>query len=335
MGIQIGIQSYEGTYFPSTIQSEDMVKLNKTIFTDAEGKSIGKRENINMISDSRISEKARQIVSGVGGLIKNDRLIAIEEGKYEYEIKGRCLDLADGEEFRDEPSGCFGSIFLISSKYMLTAGHNLKGRMSIDQKTVEGVSVVFGFVKESNDQKKYTIPEENVYKIKKVVKIETSSNGLDYALIKLNKRVINGIKPLEIDFEDVKVGDKIYVIGQSEGLPMKCSYDAEIKKNRNENRFDVDTQTFGGNSGSPVIDEETNKVNGIFVKGFNDYRGGDKPIVPLTREKISKVTTEKHGYEEVVKISRLRKIIEKEIYKKEKEVSGSEMNNSQKKRAEA
>ena len=56
-----------------------------------------------------------------------------------------------------------------------------------------------------------------------------------------------------------------------QGLPLKFSMNAHIRDNQSESSFIVNSDTFEGNSGSPVINTKNGLVEGVLIKGENDF----------------------------------------------------------------
>jgi S1-C subfamily serine protease len=81
------------------------------------------------------------------------------------------------------------------------------------------------------------------------------------------------------------VGTKLFVIGHPTGLPQKIADGASVKIAnavsyidpigsiiRKANFFTANLDTYAGNSGSPVFNKRTGKVEGILVQGAEDFR---------------------------------------------------------------
>ncbi len=61
------------------------------------------------------------------------------------------------------------------------------------------------------------------------------------------------------------------MIGHPTGIPTKVAGGAFVRDNSNDKFFVANLDTFGGNSGSAVVNSETGVVEGILVRGENDY----------------------------------------------------------------
>jgi V8-like Glu-specific endopeptidase len=65
-------------------------------------------------------------------------------------------------------------------------------------------------------------------------------------------------------------GTELVVIGHPSGLPTKISDGAQVRSS-NRKYFVANLDTYGGNSGSAVFDARTGEVQGILVRGEEDY----------------------------------------------------------------
>ncbi|MCX6835889.1 MAG: trypsin-like peptidase domain-containing protein, partial [candidate division Zixibacteria bacterium] len=99
----------------------------------------------------------------------------------------------------------------------------------------------------------------------------------DYCLVRLDRPVV-GREPIPIRRDGlVSTGAPLVVVGDPTSLPMKVAAGAEVKDNRPAYPwFQANTDTYGGNSGSMVVNTDTWRIEGILVRGAPDfvYNGG-------------------------------------------------------------
>jgi hypothetical protein len=115
---------------------------------------------------------------------------------------------------------------------------------------------------------------DNVYRCTEVIAQVTptpENRYLDYAILKLDRST--GRAGLSYASEDhLNIQDRIAVLGHPSGLPMKIAADAFVMcTETNDPFFVTNLDTFGSNSGSPVINTSTYQVEGILVRGETDY----------------------------------------------------------------
>ncbi|PIK15753.1 serine protease [Halobacteriovorax sp. JY17] len=192
---------------------------------------------------------------------------------YDKSNLGEEYGLCKGETFSEmiNPANCSG--FLVEEageQYLITAGHCVETSMDC-----ENSSWVFGFtsdkVTEKYDDRAF-IPAKDVYKCSEVVDqvLERGSEN-DYAVIKLDRKV-EGITPLKFRKEGkVDASSEMVVIGHPSGLPTIIDDKGSIRENENDFYFVANLDTFGGNSGSAVLNVSTGEVEGILVRGETDY----------------------------------------------------------------
>ncbi|MBR2381234.1 MAG: trypsin-like peptidase domain-containing protein [Clostridia bacterium] len=100
-------------------------------------------------------------------------------------------------------------------------------------------------------------------------------NGVDLALVKLS-RVPGNAKVVEIeDFENVKIGEQVFVIGNSLGLGTCITSGIVSDKLRNVNGrmlMMTDCAVNGGNSGGPIFNAQ-GRVIGAIVSGIDAAEG--------------------------------------------------------------
>lgn len=177
------------------------------------------------------------------------------------------INFCPGTRFVEQPNPSMCSGFLIAPDVAVTAGHCLDlPNFCEDFKWVVDFKVDPLTGKAGQD-----IPEENIYNCKKVVSGALDMMGqTDYAVIQLDRRVDR--EPLTIRSESVIADNQsLMVIGNPSGLPTKVAAGARVRKNEHEAFFVANLDTFQGNSGSAVFNAETGIVEGILVRGEEDF----------------------------------------------------------------
>jgi V8-like Glu-specific endopeptidase len=216
-------------------------------------------------------EKAREwlrLTRSTAALVDKKIFHQINDGfEVEENLKtlGEYYDLCEGEEFIDQPvlSECTG--FLISDKIMMTAGH------CINEQNFQDKVWVFDYTKENTPDLRPYFPNKNVYFSQSILKRKKEKDGLDYAIVKLDRPVVNRASLKFRKKGKIKNWDKIFVIGHPHGMPSKIHGNAKVKKNNQRIYFLTNTDTSQGNSGSPVFNFKTNEVEGILVRGDKDW----------------------------------------------------------------
>ena len=162
-----------------------------------------------------------------------------------------------------------GTGFLISKKYILTAGH-----VACDNNSFEVT-----FTKNRNVKKRG--------KLAKCALIASRTDfdffERDYALIEIPP--VQKIKPLKLgNSSEVTELDKVFTAGHSLGDINLSMTEGNISRLKyGEDSFDLFSHTIAsnpGNSGGPIIMEETNEVIGILVGGRSAIITESNLIIP-------------------------------------------------------
>ena len=209
-----------------------------------------------------------------------DTVIPRDEATGGYKLKSLNLkgkyNLQSGERFADQPVGAYCSGVLVGEDMVLTAGHCF--RPDPRGGPCERVKLVFGYAVTSAGETPSSFPAENVYSCKAVIAQKVLNDGADYALVKLDRKV-SGRYPLAINRGNIGRTTQLAVIGYPSGLPVKVATNGSVRSISGKGFFVADLDTFGGNSGSPVFNLKTLKIEGILVRGGVDYVYDSSPTV--------------------------------------------------------
>lgn len=217
---------------------------------------------------------------------------------------GELMGLCQAEPFREQPIGAFCSGSLVGKNLVMTAGHCIKS-----EDDCANTMFVFGFGLKTAGAQPAAARAADVYSCKKIVKryLEEGYGALgpDYALVELD-RPAEGKAVLPVSRgAALKKGDEIFVIGHPSGLPVKVAAGATVRDPSPDGYFVANLDTYGGNSGSAVFNARTGLVEGILVRGENDfvYKDGCR---------VSNVVPAEGGRgEDVTKVSELSQVIPK------------------------
>lgn len=178
---------------------------------------------------------------------------------------GTSYNLCEDEPFREQMSAAFCSGSLVGANLIMTAGHCVR-----TQSACEKTSMAFGFGYSYAGKDLANLQAMNVYNCKRIVSRKELSSGGDYAIIELDRNVI-GHDVLPVNRQGtVSVADPILVIGHPAGIPTKVSAGANVREVHDEH-FVANLDTYGGNSGSAVFNEKTGNIEGILVRGTQDF----------------------------------------------------------------
>jgi V8-like Glu-specific endopeptidase len=219
-------------------------------------------------------------------------------------INGQSLEESDGvcsdALFAKQITAASCSGFLVANQYIVTAGHCIE---TVGE--CKNYSWVFDFSNTNEENQKHIISKKEVYKCVELTEhVLDSKNDNDFSLVKLDRPVTNRL-PLKFRTKGkISKGAQLVVIGHPSGLPTKISDDANIRSNINKQFFVTNLDTFGGNSGSAVFDAKTGVVEGILVRGEQDYVSD--PVLNCIRPKVCGMN-ECRG-EDVTRITNVKKL---------------------------
>lgn len=236
------------------------------------------RYEVDQYPNADFRDKASAVAMRVSNRrLSEDRLDSSLINFPHRKLKNAIPNLCASERFTDQLSVGDCSGFLVAPNLLVTAGHCMNSDAECS-----GHKWVFDY-KEGTTQFK----KRDVYSCKKIISQKytyTDQEVSDYAVIELD-RVVSDRTPLtRRKFGRVGLHTKLVVIGHPLGLPMKISDGAKVSR-MNElererkfhswrmraNYFTANLDSYGGNSGSPVFNQKTGKVEGILIQGADDF----------------------------------------------------------------
>ena len=243
-------------YDDQTLQKE-LKRSQKLVY------GVDDRQDLYQVADQNIQNLADGVVSLIDMQIINDNgdgtsTISTVPFRNSH-------NLCSGERFRDQPTGPNCSGFLVAPDIVATAGH------CINQNDLARTRFVFGFRMINENEAKVVIPNSDIFQGIGLIVREEISTGADFALVRLD-RPVTGHSIVAIR-RSGKIDDEedVFVIGHPSGLPLKFANGAQVRDNSPSSFFTANLDTYGGNSGSPVFNEENGVVEGILVRGDTDF----------------------------------------------------------------
>ncbi|MEP5341408.1 MAG: trypsin-like peptidase domain-containing protein [Algibacter sp.] len=207
---------------------------------------------------------------GVVALVWKWDLVQDDSGMYKLNTKnfGTSQNLCSTEKFSSQPVGAFCSGFAVNQNTIVTAGHCFK----IDSE-LEDIRFIFGYKLNTINNVNITFSPEAIFSAKRLIsKKLDNGRGKDYAIIETNEQIPPSHILLLTSNTKIADNEEVYVIGHPVGLPLKIAGGANVRDNSNVDYFIANLDTYGGNSGSPIFNSQTNKVEGILVRGEVDFK---------------------------------------------------------------
>jgi V8-like Glu-specific endopeptidase len=175
------------------------------------------------------------------------------------------------ERFYNQKTAANCSGFLIAPDVLVTAGHCITSEASCDN-----YYWVFDYANREKENDEFKFINDQIFYCTQIIDRQKDSMTMnDYAIVRLNRAVPNRV-PLKIRTTG-KIADNaiVAVLGYPTGLPLKITSNAKLRDNSNNIFFKLNSDTYGGNSGSAVVDMTTGLVEGILVRGDTDFQKGD------------------------------------------------------------
>jgi hypothetical protein len=211
------------------------------------------------------SEELKVVARSSAALIRKDKLTRGAEGtvKIAGQPYGEEMQMCSTERFVTQPTATFCSGFLAAPDKIVTAGHCIQG-----ESDCERTAFVFDFTMFDANYDPTNVPATAVYNCKKVVHTVLEGQH-DFAIVQLD-RAVEDRQPVNVRREG-KIADfsEVIVLGYPHGIPLKSSI-GKVRSNEAEGFFSSTLDTYGGNSGSMVVDSKTHVVEGILVRGEPD-----------------------------------------------------------------
>jgi subtilisin-like proprotein convertase family protein/V8-like Glu-specific endopeptidase len=195
-----------------------------------------------------------------------------EKRKLPADTFGDSFGLCEDEPFRTQPNPAFCSGFLVGPTTFVTAGHCIT-----DEASCGSVAFVFGFGYAAADQDPTTVNVGDVYYCRRIIaRQQVGTLGTDYSVVELDRPVTDRPPLAFRRAGTIPAGASVTVVGHPSGLPTKISGGANVRDPmEGQPYFVANLDTYGGNSGSAVFNSETGEVEGILVRGENDFINRD------------------------------------------------------------
>lgn len=288
--------------FSDLVRAKDLV-IPEVIY------GIDSRTESRLYSDPKFVELRKAVAIRVQDFRLNQRESNPEITDFSKILLGELApDMCTSERFRNQYSlgNCTG--FIVGEKTLVTAGHCM-----FSDADCESYKWVFNFEDTTEE-----LNSSNVYSCKKIIEQEfeySDKQIRDFAVIELD-RPVKGVKPLKFrKFGRPLIGTDLVVIGHPMGLPMKTADQAQVgflnDKEQEQpwlslklrrNYLEANLDTYGGNSGSPVFNKRTGKVEGILIQGFDDFEWN------MDKECESSIQLKDgifHSYEKIMRINKI------------------------------
>jgi hypothetical protein len=206
--------------------------------------------------ESKLADSTVAIVESANLKKNNDSSFSLKTDTF-----GSRFGLCKNENFYNQPVGSSASAALVGPDLILTAAHTIT-----DTEDCLSKKIVFGFSATSDGGFRTTFPAEDVAQCKEIL-VRDEQN--DFLIFRLDRKILNH-EPLSVNRAAApQVGDPLIAIGHPSGLPMKLSPGRVLMIT--PTAIITDTDTYGGNSGSPIFNSTTGLIEGVLSRGGTDF----------------------------------------------------------------
>ncbi len=214
-----------------------------------------------------VTDKLRETGRSTAIIVANGSMIPDgERTKFTTQTLADTYMLCPGEPFEDQPVTGFCSAWLVAPDTIMTNGHCIPSQQVCDTS-----SFVFDYAISAEGEPLTSVPTNNVYGCERIVAWDyTSDCDIDFAVIKLDRKVEDR-EPLYVrPSGDELDADNLVIIGHPFGLPRKYALNGQVVS-QGSNAFTTTHDIIGGNSGSGVFDALTGEVQGLVTCGGSNF----------------------------------------------------------------
>jgi len=221
---------------------------------------------VEAVSGPNIDKDLLYNANSVVCFINSENISKNKDGTYTLlprDTYGKRFTLCPDEPYYNQPmiSECTG--VAIDKNLILTASH------CIAEESLMNLRFVFNYKMLDNNKANLILKNDEVLIPEKIVSIDTN---LDYAIIKVSGKIPGDRIAKYRETDKIPDQQSLYVIGTPHGLPIKIDTNGVVLENADTYYFFAAIDTFKGNSGSPIFNKETHKVEGILVEGDDDFK---------------------------------------------------------------
>jgi len=216
----------------------------------------------------QLTSPAHITLADATAMVLSNGDLAASNGGWQVDVStsfAAYYDLCPTEPYASQPAPGWCTAFRVGPDLVATAGHCIT-----TSGECQGTSFVFGFRMDSASTVRSWVTNDDVYRCVQIIaRAETATD--DWAVIRVDRTIVG--KPTLAVRRSGKVvdGAPLVLSGHPAGLPLKVAANASVRANAHANYFEANVDAYGGNSGSPIVNATTGLVEGVLVRGNDDF----------------------------------------------------------------
>lgn len=233
---------------------------------------------------SQLRGPVREASQGVATMVRRSGLTRNGSGNYRFTDPNTDF-LCPGQRFAGQPAPeaveCGAT--LVAPDLVSVAAHCMQEELYGSCK--DAWSFVFDY---TNNRTEF--PEDNVYNCKELAQPMILGNGVDVALIRLDRPVKN-FKPIPLSEAPLREGDQLTLVGPTKGLPLKASSGRIRYMNSDpadRSGIGTDFDCSGKNSGSPVLNGRGESVGILIASGVLNTTPEPEVVIKENEDKSAR-----------------------------------------------
>ena len=216
-------------------------------------------------------QRLRTIANSVAALVPARRVrtrgnnVTFGGGTLDERVRRICGGpMCDGGRFRSQPTPAFCTGFLVGPDLLVTAGHCID-----NERVCQRTRFVFDFKTDATGAVAPT-DRNDVFECESLVQ-SVERRSTDFAVVRLDRDTGRLGLLMQIR-DDIAVGAPLALIGHPLGLPIKIAAGGMVVNSRpGRSVFEATVDALDSSSGSPVINTDTYRVEGLLTAGDQDF----------------------------------------------------------------
>lgn len=224
----------------------------------ARDKGIYGDDNRRAISEASSLEQS--LARSVLAQVPLYKMLTSDNSSITFDVKTarNTLNLCAEEKFADETMLSSCTAFLVAPDLVVTAGHCLKDKTDC----LKNMWIL------DYDKSQNVFSKDKIVYCKEIV---ATNQADDYTVIRLTRKITDRNSLKIRSAGKLNPDADFFVIGHPLGIPKVSTDQAFLRGNLLNKTFTINSDTYSGNSGSPVIDSKTSLVEGVLIKGDKDF----------------------------------------------------------------